>query len=368
MKKFGLIGKPIAHSLSPALFKAGYNGAYPYELIETDDFASAYRRFLDEYDGINVTAPYKEDAFARADIISPECRRIGATNLLLKTPEGIKAYNTDYYGILLSILESVAGYGAKGNDAGSGTRSAQLPPRPTPEQAQTLLAGRARTALVVGCGGAGKAAAFAAVDLGLEVTLMNRTASKAETLADIINAELPAVPTTKDGSGHVSSAAQDRKTRCKVKSIDNFAEAFLAADIIIYTLPEAVDDLKQILNQVKTCGLFLATPQHSNKFDCIRLKRSVKDDAGAIQDDTGSHSKSTECCLESACTTKFLLEANYRNPSFTPEVIQKMSAALSGGRQINYIPGSRWLLYQAYAGYDLFTGLTPSLSAMSAIL
>ena len=97
--KFGLIGHPIAHSLSPALFKAGYDGRYPYELIETADFEKAYERFLEGYDGINVTAPFKELAFAKADILSPECKTIGATNLLVKTPEGIKAYNSDYLGV-----------------------------------------------------------------------------------------------------------------------------------------------------------------------------------------------------------------------------------------------------------------------------
>ena len=111
MKRFGLIGHPIAHSLSPALFKAGYDGRYPYELIETADFEEAYQRFLDSYDGINVTAPFKEAAFAKADITSEECRLIGATNLLVKTPEGIKAYNSDYLGVRLWL--SAAGMGLK---------------------------------------------------------------------------------------------------------------------------------------------------------------------------------------------------------------------------------------------------------------
>ena len=57
--KFGLIGHPIEHSLSPALFKAGYNGLYPYDLIETPDFDEAYSVFLKDYDGINVTAPFR---------------------------------------------------------------------------------------------------------------------------------------------------------------------------------------------------------------------------------------------------------------------------------------------------------------------
>ena len=109
MKRFGLIGHPIAHSLSPALFKAGYDGRYPYELIETADFEEAYERFLEEYDGINVTAPFKELAFAKADILSPECETIGATNLLVKTPEGVKAYNSDYLGVRMWLSDVAVG-------------------------------------------------------------------------------------------------------------------------------------------------------------------------------------------------------------------------------------------------------------------
>ena len=121
MKRFGLIGYPIVHSLSPLLFRAGYHPGsrgtdascsgygkdtdagldWQYDLIEGGDFSESYGRFLEEYDGINVTAPFKEAAFRQADIIDPVCGKIGATNLLVKTADGIKAYNTDYYGIIL---------------------------------------------------------------------------------------------------------------------------------------------------------------------------------------------------------------------------------------------------------------------------
>ena len=107
--KFGLIGHPIAHSLSPALFRAGYDGRYRYDLIETPDFEQAYERFIQEYDGVNVTAPFKELAFRKADILSEECRRIGAANLLIKTPEGVKAYNSDYLGVRLWLWEVAEG-------------------------------------------------------------------------------------------------------------------------------------------------------------------------------------------------------------------------------------------------------------------
>ena len=106
-ERFGLIGYPIAHSLSPALFKAGYHGRFPYELIETADFEEAYSRFLNGYDGINVTAPFKEQAFAKADLVSEECRLIRATNLLVKTPDGVKAYNSDYLGVRKWLEETI---------------------------------------------------------------------------------------------------------------------------------------------------------------------------------------------------------------------------------------------------------------------
>ena len=97
--KFGLIGHPIAHSLSPALFGAGYDGRFPYDLIQGEDFETSYQRFSEEYDGINVTAPFKELAYAKADLPSEECRLIKATNLLIKTSEGVRAYNSDFLGV-----------------------------------------------------------------------------------------------------------------------------------------------------------------------------------------------------------------------------------------------------------------------------
>ena len=175
MKKFGLIGHPIEHSLSPALFKAGYDGKYPYDLIQTADFEEAYARFLEEYDGINVTAPFKELAIKKADILSEECQKIGATNLLIKTPEGIKAHNSDYLGLRLWI-EKIA--------------------RPESK------------VLVVGLGGAGKAATQAARSSGHQVILMNRTQHTDE-----------------------------------IRPLSEFREAFKAADIIIYNLPVRLPEL-----------------------------------------------------------------------------------------------------------------------------
>ena len=253
--RFGLIGHPIAHSLSPALFKAGYEGRYPYELIEGEDFELSYRRFIEEdYAGINVTAPFKELAFAKADILSPECEAVGATNLLLKTPQGVKAFNSDFLGVRMWLEETTAD-----------------------------LLSEELSVLIVGMGGAGKAAAAAAESLGLEVVRMNRT-------------------------------VRDEKTR----ALEDFRECFREADIIIYNIPTAIPALNELTD---------------NDFNPGRAK--------------------------------FILEANYKNPSFDEALLERMKAA---NPLIRYTGGKTWLLYQAVTGYEIFTGEKPDLERMSDVL
>ena len=252
--RFGLIGHPIAHSLSPALFKAGYEGRYPYELIEGEDFEESYRKFLEEYDGINVTAPFKELAFAKADILSPECESVGATNLLVKTPLGVKAFNSDFLGVRM-WLEEVA--------------------------AEVLT--EKISVLIVGLGGAGKAAAAAAASLGMKVVRMNRT-------------------------------VRDEKTR----PLDDFKECFKEADIIIYNIPTAIQAINELTDKDFKPG-----------------------------------------------KPKFILEANYKDPSFGKEILAKMQTANPLAR---YTGGKTWLLYQAVTGYEIFTGEKPDLAGMYDVL
>ena len=139
--RFGLIGHPINHSQSPALFAAAYpGGEHSYELIEEPDFDKAYARFLEGYDAVNVTTPFKEKAAAAADVANDVVKACGASNLLKKEGGEVHAYNTDYLGVRRVLEErQVAG-----------------------------------DVLVVGCGGAAKAAALAAVDAGHNVIVANR--------------------------------------------------------------------------------------------------------------------------------------------------------------------------------------------------
>lgn len=291
MKRFGLIGDPIAHSLSPALFRAGYDGKYAYDLIEGSDFEELFRRFMEDYDGINVTAPFKELAFGRADIKSPECRKIGAANLLVKTPEGVKAYNSDYYGIILSLLTAMH----------PGKSAEQFLDMLNSNESTLQKIGKSMKALVVGCGGAGKAAAVAAGDLGFSVTLMNRTPAKAEAIAKALPEYGFSVRPTRDSK-----------------------DCFTEADIIIYTLPCPLQEL---------CDM-----------------------------QPNPH----EAAQGMAPRRKIILEANYRKPSLTNMLLKPGCAEYPPfpTHAAEYISGKRWLLYQAYTGYSIFTGQTPDLKAM----
>ena len=336
MKRFGLIGHPIAHSLSPALFKAGYDGKYPYELIETSDFEEAYGRFHNGYEGINVTAPFKELAYAKADILSDECRIIRATNLLVRTPEGVKAYNSDYLGVRMWLKEirtscisasksspptpsswapppAAAVINRASSDAvslASAKCSENIEAAMTPFECseKACPSGLSRsdwglekvpTTLVVGTGGAGKAAAVAAASLGMDIILMNRSMEKAEAVAESI------------------SRMQDAPYT-EVRPMEDFRECFREADIIIYNIPTAVPAL-----------------------------------SGLTSEDFG------------AGKPKFILEANYKDPSFDNGLIMKMKQA---NPLASYTSGKVWLLYQALTGYEIFTGETPDLTRMTAVI
>lgn len=306
MEKYGLIGHPISTSGSPALFRAAYNGRYPYDLIEGDDFEASWARFLADYKAINITAPFKENAYRKVveaaiagngDVDGPVFK-IGATNLVVKDASGkLHAHNSDFTGIIYSIAEGlfpgiVAEFSAKFGEI------APVKVHQFARQGISQLYGRRPQALVVGCGGAGKAAAVAAAELGFSTALMNRSAEKAQALAD----KLP-----------------EYNFICV--PISDFKASFRECELIIYTLPMSLPAVQEL---------------------------SFSDFEG--EDRYGSMSPG-----------KLILEANYKTPSFTPGLLATASAA---GAQ--YIPGRRWLLWQAVAGYSLMTGEAPDAEAMAS--
>ena len=107
MPDFGLIGHPIEHSQSPRLFETAYHGKYRYDLIKGQYFEESYAKFLKGYKAVNVTAPFKEKAYEKADIVSGPVALTGAANILVKTPEGVSAHNSDFTGVILTVAEAL---------------------------------------------------------------------------------------------------------------------------------------------------------------------------------------------------------------------------------------------------------------------
>ena len=159
-RRLGLIGCPIGHSLSPALFREHFASRpdilehWSYDLIERSTFDEAWKAFLQDYEAVNVTAPFKENAFRAADSHDYSSLRCRASNLLVKTQnEGVKAYNTDFEAVV-KILRQELQRTATANTAAEAVEKA----------------GRHKV-LVIGCGGAGKAATAAALEAGMQVSL-----------------------------------------------------------------------------------------------------------------------------------------------------------------------------------------------------
>ena len=316
MKRFGIIGDPVSHSMSPRLFTAAYHGRYPYDLIEGACFETSWERFLQDYDGINVTAPFKELAFRAVDRLSPEAQRIGAANLVVKTPEGTVGYNSDYDGVRLAIQEALSGQNASGQS----------------------ISGPGK-ALIIGCGGAGKAAAAAALDLGYELILTNRNTARAEQLARLL------------ASSHGSQTIA-------VIPLAGLREAILSADLILYTVPGPLDGCPP----ADIVALLAATGR-----PCTLLEANYRDPVFSLNAPGASHPLPGMHDTAPATLPEIHAVPEMHNtaPSTQPEM-HAIPAILPAN--CAYISGRRWLFHQAAAGYIRFTGEAPDLTALSAAL
>jgi shikimate dehydrogenase len=150
----GLIGANIQKSLSPALFEqacasAGIVGHY--HLMDLDampgrtleDLLQAVRTA--GFRGVNITYPCKEAVVPLLDDVSPDARQIGAVNTVVIAPDGKTAgYNTDRIGFRRAFKQELGASAVHG-----------------------------KTATLVGAGGAGRAVAFALLDLGAETLLVH---------------------------------------------------------------------------------------------------------------------------------------------------------------------------------------------------
>ena len=162
--RYAVFGHPVAHSLSPAIHRAFAQQlglAIDYQALDLAPgvFTAAARAFFaDGAKGANVTVPHKAAALALADQRSIEAQRTGSANVLSRRDDGtIAAHSTDGDGLVRDLTERYR-VDLRGHDA-----------------------------LLLGAGGAARAAAFALLDAGVRsLTVVNRSAAAADVLVDAL--------------------------------------------------------------------------------------------------------------------------------------------------------------------------------------
>ena len=154
----GVIGWPVGHSRSPRLHgfwldRYKVDGAYIPLPVSLDGFPEALAGLAAAgFRGVNVTVPHKEQAFEACSSLDEHARRIGAVNTIVFSEDGIHGSNTDAFGFMQNIRHNADWRGG--------------------------------ISVVLGAGGAARAICVALIDAGsTEIRLVNRTRSRAETLA-----------------------------------------------------------------------------------------------------------------------------------------------------------------------------------------
>lgn len=163
----GIFGDPVAHSRSPAMHNAafaelGLNYRYVPFHVRPHQLAAATRsiRAL-ELVGVNVTVPHKEKILRHLDSLSELAGTLGAANTVINRDGHLVGDNTDVFGFVESL-------------------------RPR------RRALRNRSAVVIGAGGAARAALFGLAELGVrDVLLINRTAARGRRVLDELSSHVP---------------------------------------------------------------------------------------------------------------------------------------------------------------------------------
>lgn len=176
VKLAGVVGQPIGHSLSPAIHNgwleaAGIDGTYaafgPKDAAGFEALLAAGRAGL--ITGVNVTAPFKEQAFADCDQVSDAAQLVRSANILVFKDGAIHGDSSDGRGVLNALTE----------------------------QASALSLDGAKV-VVLGAGGASRAAAGALVEAGAKVSILNRTRERAQVLADDMGRRVDVADTEAD--------------------------------------------------------------------------------------------------------------------------------------------------------------------------
>lgn len=163
--RYAVFGNPISHSKSPFIhgqFAAPTQESLTYEAIlaPVDGFEASLTAFFNAGGkGANVTVPFKEQAFALCDSLSPEAKLAGAVNTLSVLADGtIRGDNTDGLGLVADLIANLGSLQGK-------------------------------RVLLIGAGGAARGCILPLLNAGIaQLTISNRTHTKAQLLVDIFTA------------------------------------------------------------------------------------------------------------------------------------------------------------------------------------
>lgn len=160
MDRYAVIGNPISHSRSPLIHRmfaeqTGEQLTYEALLAPLDDFAGTLRGFLDQGCGVNVTVPFKEQAWQLVDSRTAAAELAGAVNTVQRLEDGrLLGDNTDGKGLVRDIQHN-AGFDLRG-----------------------------KRILLVGAGGAARGVIQPLLEaMPAQLCVVNRTMEKAEQLA-----------------------------------------------------------------------------------------------------------------------------------------------------------------------------------------
>lgn len=163
-KLLGLIGNSLQHSLSPKLFKDIFEkegrsdfSYHLYPLLSISEFPELIKKESNLI-GLNVTIPYKTSVIPYLDELSVEAKEIGAVNTIVISNGKTKGYNTDVTGFKKSI--------------------------------SPLLSNEKNKAIILGNGGASKAAAYVFKELGIPYIIVARNPKQNEISFEMLTDDL----------------------------------------------------------------------------------------------------------------------------------------------------------------------------------
>jgi len=165
-KIYAVAGNPIMHSRSPSMFSAAFR-ALAIDAVYTrlaagdaEDAAECMRAI--GIAGLNITSPFKEEIMRCLDRVDDKAALIGAVNTVVNESGTLSGFNTDWEGVRDAFQEN--GYSLSG-----------------------------KKALVIGAGGAARAAVYALAAEGSEVVVCNRTPDKAAKIASEMGCNMASI-------------------------------------------------------------------------------------------------------------------------------------------------------------------------------